>query len=143
MAQSLNPANPENSGTYTQAQVDAMIEALKPKCDLLWTNPDVTSSFAAQTIELDLSGYDFVLVEAYGVPSSENPVFNAFARVKGCSALEGQLFPEAAMMSCRTFTTSVSQVSFNRAISSKFGQSNSWDTNNDTVIPYQIYGIKL
>lgn len=32
------------------------------KMDLLWTNPSPTSAFAAQTVSLDLSEYDLVLV---------------------------------------------------------------------------------
>lgn len=31
-------------------------------CDLLWTNPNPDSNFSAQTVTLDLSAYDAVLV---------------------------------------------------------------------------------
>lgn len=31
--------------------------------DLLWTNPSPTSAFAAQTVALDLSGYDGVKIK--------------------------------------------------------------------------------
>lgn len=30
------------------------------KIDLLWTNPSPTTSFAAQTVSLDLSDYDLI-----------------------------------------------------------------------------------
>lgn len=42
----------------------AMINSAKIEMHLLWENASPTSSFAAQTVELDLSEYEFVLIGA-------------------------------------------------------------------------------
>lgn len=34
--------------------------------DLLWTNPNPTSAFAAQTLSIDLSGYESIIIQAKG-----------------------------------------------------------------------------
>jgi hypothetical protein len=80
MAKTNNPANPENNGTlpakklYTQDEVDALL-ANKSKIALLWTNPDPTSAFAAQTITVNnLKDYDYALIVLradYGIANGD------------------------------------------------------------------------
>lgn len=38
--------------------------------DILWTNPSPSSSFAAQTISVDLTGYDLIFIEYKAISSS-------------------------------------------------------------------------
>jgi hypothetical protein len=65
MAQSLNPANPENSGTlpagklYSQEEVDALIAAAKPKMILL-TDTKITNG---NSFTFDDTGFVMLFVE--------------------------------------------------------------------------------
>lgn len=59
------------NSAYTGAQIDAAIAAVATKLSWtkLWENASPSSSFAAQTLSLDLSGYDAV---AYFVRNATN-----------------------------------------------------------------------
>jgi hypothetical protein len=149
----LNPANPANNGAlpkeklYTQDEVDALIEAAKTKMTLLWTNPNSSSAaFSAQTISLDLSGYDLVyfLVRVY--VNDSNVVSKTFTST--CPVGIGQ-----HLLSCNSYydtgVNGVRQVGVSTTgISVSSGKlwnpyGNQRDNNNYCAIPYKIYGIKL
>ena len=60
------PINADNLNLL-QDNIEDAIEELKTlvselKGNVLWTNPSVTSEFAAQKVDLDLSAYDFIRV---------------------------------------------------------------------------------
>lgn len=100
---------------------------------LLWTNPSPTSSFAAQTISLDLSDYDEVEIEAKQLA---NGSIIQLCRV-GIGKQTKCLFRDgnANNFYTRTFITSTSSVQFGDAY------YNATLTNTDCV-PTAIYGIK-
>lgn len=57
---------------YYRLDPDNAFEAgLGSVYDLLWENPNTKATFAAQTISLDLSGYDFIGVEVVSAYNSE------------------------------------------------------------------------
>lgn len=113
---------------------------------LLWTNPDPTSAFAAQTVSLDLSGYDavrvvFKLVNGSGTAGTKpTSMISQFVNV-GDGGLNlyitqaGSDWAGTAYLNERSFEVNTTGVYFydNRE---RNGNSN----NNN--IPYQIYGIK-
>lgn len=100
---------------------------------LLWTNPNPTSSFAAQTISLDLSDYDEVEIEAKQLASGS---IIQLCRV-GIGKQTKCLFRDgnANNFYTRTFIVSASSVQFGDAY------YNATLTNTDCV-PTAIYGIK-
>ena len=61
----------------------------RAQMDLLWTNPNPTSEFAAQTIQLDLSGYKSILFICQG----------SYANLDYFSTFVG-LIGESVEMSC-------------------------------------------
>lgn len=104
----------------------------------LWTNPNPTSTFAAQTISLDLSGYDAILV-VIKKQTAENIFVTAFATEKNKTFRAN--FP-SHMFYYREFSFSDTGVTFQDGkANTSYGNANAATYNNDTF-PYQIYGIK-
>lgn len=100
---------------------------------LLWENASKTSTFGEQTINIDLSEYDFVMIE-FGSNSDINESHNDFIRV-GCNSalrLTGGWSNKAGH---RNVTCSASSVYFNICY---YGSSE----DNSNMVPFRIYGIK-
>ena len=108
------------------------------KIDLLWTNQSPGTSFAAQTVVLDLAGYDFVMVlaatgttavnaETFIALVDDGASYNIFLRNYNTSTQYNYL---------RRFTVDNSGVTFASGLR---------DTteNNTYAIPQKIFGIKL
>lgn len=64
------------------------------KTDLLWTNPSPTSNFSAQTVSLDLSEYETVIVLFKG--GSENSNFSSLVATKGNSYFISTVYKTAS-----------------------------------------------
>ena len=110
------------------------------KLELLWENASPSSSFAAQTVSLDLSGYDAVLIKA--TTTSNNPsdeyygFFNTLAFVGDgiktvmffCSGNTNRSGHRMAQATSSGVT--FSKCMWNAAQTDGFG------------VPYYIYGIK-
>ena len=94
--------------------------------DLLWTNPNPTASFAAQTIPLDLSKYTFVVM----VTSDSNGM--ALVGYTRDTLIVGNNFVNPRSRSFRALTNGV--------IVSDGYQGTT--LTNDNCVPYQIYGMK-
>lgn len=137
----LNPANPENNGTlpakklYTQDEVDALL-AKQTKIALLWTNPNPSSSFAAQTITVDgLQDYDFILiVTTYGFETFTIPTINGTS-----GSIIGL---KVSQLGARTVTIGENTISFGAALFYSYSTTTNV-TNNDHMKPTKILGIKL
>ena len=112
---------------------------------LLWTNASPTSVFAAQTISLDLSGYDTVEIVSQFITS------NVGQTVEKCefgSRVFVEKFYNATSTSAhatimhRQIDVNPGGVAFADA-KSKVVDENTSTTNNSLLIPYKIYGIKV
>lgn len=103
---------------------------------LLWTNPSPTSSFAAQTVSVDLSGYD-----AYGVLvlfGTSNPNIVPMQVLPCDSARDGVLSVVARSNNNnggRLVTFSPTGLTFTAC-------TYNGSSSNAYCIPYKIYGIK-
>lgn len=99
--------------------------------DLLWTNPNPTSAFAAQTVALDLSGYDAVIIR---VDQERCKTYVCFVGYQYDFATVPSGYTPASFG--RLATISSSGITFG---------SGYYNTGiNDTVIvPAQIYGVRL
>lgn len=108
---------------------------------LLWENPNPTSSFAAQTLELDLSDFaavyiTFIISEAYQrcsthmVPKNESSYPQRIASVYGST----QCY--------RDVTVTNTSITFTTGSYLKFSDSNEVTTGTGAGygIPYRIYG---
>ena len=108
-----------------------------PHYTLLWTNPNPTSAFAAQTISLDLSKYDAVAIDLTMYTAGSNVHNQTFLGSVGSSMiLSGILYSTAPTDLMRIGDVTASGVIFNNGRA--YGA-----VNNGAVIPYKIYGIKF
>lgn len=104
--------------------------------ELLWTNPNPLSSFAAQTITVDLSDYSFVHIllklDNSGGASALSQISPKGLRIIASWAGNSNRY--------RVYTATDNGVNFEAAyIVTAFG---SQTQDNGYVVPYQIYGIK-
>lgn len=102
---------------------------------LLWTNASTSSSFAAQTISLDLSEYSMIAVSSFYLPS--NPIETwSFCSV----GATGWLYHFVNYRQRRNITATASSVIFGDG--QEAAQTGNLVTNNNAMIPYKIFGIK-
>ena len=127
--------------TWNVNNVDDALNTLKSnsisKPVLLWTNPDHTSPFEAQTINLDLSKYRYIIVTNISrIDVDATPRGNVIVAVgsnnnyvgMGCAGTNG-------LRDVRNVKATTSGVIFTDTY---------WGSGveNNYVIPYKIYGIK-
>ena len=110
-----------------------------PHYTLLWTNPNPTSEFSAQTISLDLSKYDAIKIDynAYGIKSEETYVGKS-CRLSSVSPGGSSYYITARYRDCKVMTDGIK---FDDGYTSYAVATP--DTNNANCIPYKIYGIKF
>ena len=112
------------------------------KMDLLWTNPS-SASFAEQTVSINLSNYDLVVIvfalttnmgANLTVTQAITPIdgLNHSISSKGIRADSGDYYYTRS----RSFTPSSTGIAFTKGM-----VDNSY--NNEAAIPYQVYGIKM
>ena len=105
---------------------------------LLWTNPSPSSSFAAQTVSLDLSDYDEieVICRPYATEAS---YFTSRVKVGNNGMIYSQTGygnPVRIYGTQRNFTPTSTGVAFGDGLDFSASVSNVY------CVPYQIYGIK-
>lgn len=96
------------------------------KMVLLWTNSNPNQMFGAQTVSLNLSGYDLVLVLGWSL--NVKAVCSSVIVPVGA---KGVIILVGLSTANRNFTTSTTGITFEKA------------SVEDTATPYKIYGIKL
>lgn len=124
----------KSGGGGASAEMWAELDG-KLEMELLWENASPTSNFAAQTVSLDLSGCDAVLVE-YRLMTSTVFVVSAFVKI-GTS-----VFANATSATSGTHFQRVTEAKTNGVVfDGAYNASNS-AANNSVMIPQTIYGIK-
>lgn len=105
---------------------------------LLWTNPNPTVAFSAQTIPLDLSGYDEVeIVGSVSSGDADWTYFNQRCEVIANLVLQAYY----GYLNRRIARVRTTGIEFNVGI--KYTTYNSTATeDNSRMIPHKIYGIK-
>lgn len=99
----------------------------------LWENASPTSSFAGQTIAVDLSGYDFYLVTAMASTSSQYVISNISPVDNG--GLLSFSWGDTAAPVHRSYVRTDDGIQFYGAYYNKAG-------NQSYLMPYKIFGIK-
>lgn len=132
----------------SSADGDAIWSDLPKPMMLLWTFDGNT--FAAQTVELDLSEYDMVLIRVHAEPRGgayPNIGDDVFCRVGESRRLicNAQYFHTNASSSSywlsRLATVTTTGITFSKEYSINI-TNNARSSNNTFCIPYEIYGIK-
>lgn len=106
--------------------------------DILWTNPNPTSSFSAQTINIDLSNYAFIFIVSMTLGSREQKITSGlFPVIAGTLyMLSSTTGGQTPMHVERMFTVNNTSIAFNG------GMEGGVSSNNNYMIPNTIYGVK-
>lgn len=109
--------------------------------DLLWENASPPSDFAAQTITLDLSPYNFIDIGFYWyIGNSDYGIFWQRFKVGFENKQYAFRADNSAWIDIRELIVSTTGVTFSASKESQGTGSTS--NNNSATIPYQIYGIR-
>lgn len=117
---------------------------IKNSVDLLWTNPNPTAAFSAQTISLDLSAYKGVLVcfsASNDVDASSRTRASFFAWKGATNFMALSSRTSDFVFGGRQFSVTETGVSFLGGYYRILSNA-SPDTNNEWMIPQYIYGVK-
>lgn len=127
-------------GTST-AGLDAQeaMDAKQERLTLLWTNSTPSSAFAAQTLSIDLTDYDYVHVFAYSDTGSTR-LQDAGITVKDAGTGMLRVGPGSASVQSPIYARSISAIS-NSGIEFSSGYSNA-TAGTSYLIPARIYGGK-
>ena len=114
---------------------------------LLWTNYNILSSFASQTVSIDLTGYSFVIIEfaikdvtmisyIYHVPTLPPPVgYSSYDTAFGL-----YMNGSNGLIANRSLKISTSGIDF--TVATRFDNYNNSNTSDNTkMIPSRIWGI--
>ena len=104
--------------------------------ELLWTNSSPTASFSAQTITLDLSEYQAVIIIFRWDNATSEYLERFYA--KGNSVVITESFARGTYGVTGRYINNIT----NSGVEFGNGIQNSWASNNNNMIPYQIYGIR-
>lgn len=110
--------------------------SLHPLFDLLWTNPSPTSTFAAQTLSIDLSDYSFLIIKSTRSNGSTFYVSSLVEVGGGTTTILG-----GAESGLTLVGRNVSATSTGITFSTGYLNGNS-GTNTAWCIPVSIYGIR-
>ena len=120
--------------------------------DLLWENPNPTSEFAAQTINLDLSGYDMVEIYSYGRTgqsgysygyNSDRFLIGEFGNIQNSAFIGASI--DYILVESRPLNVTKTGITFEKGSTLYTNSSThvAGVTSNSSAVPYKIYGIKF
>ncbi len=109
----------------------------------LWTNASPTSNFAAQTISLSLSGYEYVLVRYLYSTGYQSQNQIAIVKVGGDAYLTFTGVASTNIyLSQRTISVGSDSVTFGEPVYKTYASTSNPTANNKYCIPVEIIGIK-
>ena len=111
--------------------------------ELLWTNASPTSSFAAQTVSLSLSGYDAIILMAQDIDTEPESYY--IPKTYGSTYIYGHRDFENSNtipLTYRHISVSNTGIVFSSGQYKLLSGSNSPTVRNDFRVPTAIYGIK-
>lgn len=138
------------SEAITQNDLKNVLDAVLPVKPseykkLLWTNQNPTNTFAEQTVNIDLSGYDAVDIvyklftnQQYDVMGQRVLMNDQTVTVSASGSLA--FFSGAIVLMARWASMSSSGVYF--SVGSLASTSQNWSPDTRPLVPYKIYGIK-
>lgn len=112
--------------------------------ELLWTNPNLTVEFPAQTISLDLNDYSYVEIKYLERLQQANSISYKKIAVGEATHIWGMfttIYENMKYLDVRTASVSSSGIAFSDGKYGKTAQD-TLDTSNSAIVPVKIYGIK-
>ena len=137
--------------TRTGTNITKVSEALNDLYDksfnttLLWTNQNPTSDFPAQTLNLDFSKFDYILIKSKSQTTADgnsgfDPRYNLI-QIGGSGSYILGVDSNSGYNWIRDISVTTSSISFSIARGRCYAQTDQNDKTN-TAIPLNIYGIK-
>jgi len=120
-----NSYNTSNSMAYSCAYLNP---------SELWTNTSTATTFAGQSVQIDLSGANTVLIKFYRNKSNNDDVLSCIANVGDSSFINYSDFSGSARSWNRSFVISSSDITFGDA-------TLNGSTSNTLLIPYKVIKI--
>ena len=116
------------------SDVDKVLQDLI-KIDFLWEKSSAIATFASQTINLDLSKYNFVIIESFRYPKITNyRIITIVAKYTASQIVYSDYEINQARAWNRDVTVSPSGISFGNA-------TINGATDNNALVPARIFGI--
>lgn len=118
---------------------------IKKFANLLWTNPNPTSSFPAQTVQIDLSGYDAVIVDANYTSSSYAVsviVFKDHLDIQ-MNAVTNLQTTGSVGYGNRNVSMTSTGVTFSGGYTKSASSTGAATADNARLVPQSIYGLRL
>ena len=141
----------EKGGTGAGSAEEALLNLGAISLTKVWENAEPITAFPAQTISIDLTDYDMVMVEAILYANSNysdkllSPVFSEIGKNGYLVGIGGKngYFRGAIYVGARTFKVTRTGISFDGGHSANTSEvSTSWLETPETCLPQRIYGIK-
>lgn len=132
-----------NGGTGKTTALEALLALGGIQIKKLWENASPTSSFAAQTVSLDLSGYDRVAITyiASTLLSDSYSIDADVGKVTQMTALTSASNASVVYVS-RVATVTKTGINFDYGYGKSIYSTTAASPGNSNVIPIAIYGIK-
>ena len=137
----IRPIKQGGTGAATAAAALKALGGLNKK--LLWENASPSSVFTTQTITIDLSDVDSILLITRATNSASNTI-NRIIDVGDIGIINGLLevnSSENVAFMRRTFEVGVNGVLVNNSFMKK-GVTGSTESSGKYIVPFRIYGIK-
>lgn len=139
------PASISDGGTGATTAAAALTALGATSIKLLWTNASPSSSFAAQSVNVNLSGCTFALV-VYRNSTSSSAYTSDIVRVGNAKRVYIFASPATAgtylWLNTRNVTLTTTKATF-EAGTEKRAIDTAYNDDNTLCIPYQIYGFNI
>lgn len=140
----ISDTPPEDGTWWLDTSEEAELAMYGMKMELLWENASPTNGFDAQTISLDLSSYQGVLVTCVANNGSSYCDIGRSATL--VSGVIWSADYSGMDLECRWFNTSQTGVTFSKSFVAEFAANytrrNTGDFLTKRAVPRRIYGIK-
>ena len=108
--------------------------------NVLWTNSNPTSSFAAQNVQVDPTGYKYLIIDCYLVTNNTRQINFVWIPDGRGGVITSIRYGQASAYD-RNFTYSNGEIQFSGCTKYDW-TTDSTSTANDNLIPYKILGVK-
>ena len=123
------------TGAIGTANAYAREDHVHPAFVELWSNPNPTSNFSAQTVPLDLSAWSFIAISAKILPTGVNEILQ-FVKVGTSTSLSVPNIGSTQYFYKRDADTSTSGITFSTGYRNTNGTSGA-----NYCIPVSVYGV--
>lgn len=108
--------------------------------ELIWENPNPSANFSSQTINLNLSNYDKVVIE---FSADINALYiNLVECAVGKNGMSSRFTSTMTVFTTRAFEVSATGVTFLNSYRREWGTTSGAAVENGNQIPLKIYGIR-